>query len=444
MRQRKIFKISDYRFKQRLLAWTTEHKIVCILSSNSDKQLFKDSYSKFDLTIALDSVSEIQKPESGNSFDLLESFYESKKDWIFGFLTYDLKNETENLRSENQDRLEFPEIHFFQPRLVLNFSSENSELEILYLKNFDTELTIQKIVDEISNYEIQEADEPNITIQQKISKEEYISTVRKIKEYIQLGDIYEMNYCVEFFAEGMSINPFEIYDRLNETSPMPFSCFYRMNDHHALCASPERFLAKRENKIIAQPIKGTARRGQTPEEDDQIKLNLRNDSKEQSENVMIVDLVRNDLSRSAKKASVVVEELFGIYTFKQLHQMISTVVSEKSDAVNSIDVIKQCFPMGSMTGAPKIRAMQLIEHFEKTKRGLYSGCIGYISHDGDFDFNVVIRSILYNAEKKCLSFMVGSAITANSIPEKEYEECLLKAKSMLNVLSSQYRSTVNE
>lgn len=224
---------------------------------------------------------------------------------------------------------------------------------------------------------------------------------------------------------------------------MPFSCFYRMNNHSLVCASPERFLAKSGNKIISQPIKGTARRGKNRIEDDQVITRLRNDPKEQSENVMIVDLVRNDLSRTASKGSVHVEELFGIYTFRQLHHMISTIVSDIREDVHFTDVISHAFPMGSMTGAPKVRAMQLIEDYEETKRGLYSGSVGYITPDGDFDFNVVIRTILFNLEKKYLSFMVGSAITANSIPEKEYDECLLKANAMLNALSTNQPVTKN-
>jgi para-aminobenzoate synthetase component 1 len=442
MRHSAKFRTDDINFKQRLLVWASTHSTFCILDSNRDKQLFTDVYSKFDFMVAVGAIDAIQKSGDQNSFDLLKEFYESKKDWLFGFLTYDLKNETESLLSENHDGLMFPEIHFFQPRLILKLSGD--ELEILYAAGFCNYAAAQKVFGEISVTEILQPQESGINIGERVSKTEYISTVNKIKHHIQLGDIYEMNYCAEYFAERITINPLEIYTRLNETSPMPFSCFYRINEHYLLCASPERFLAKSENKIISQPMKGTARRGKTAEEDEQIKVQLRNDEKEQSENVMIVDLVRNDLSRSAKKGSVVAEELFGIYTFRQLHQMISTVVSEKRNAMHFIDVIKQCFPMGSMTGAPKIRAMQLIEHYEKTKRGLYSGCAGYITPGGDFDFNVIIRSILYNDREKYLSFMVGSAITANSIPEKEYEECLLKAKAMLNVLSSRHPIIVND
>jgi para-aminobenzoate synthetase component 1 len=442
MRKSARFTTDDIQIKQRLLSWAAKHKTVCVLNSNRDQQLFSDAYSRFDFMMAVDAIEEIQI--NGNSFDSLKNFHQSKNDWLFGFLTYDLKNEIENLVSENHDGIEFPGIHFFQPRLILRANVGSAELEILYLESHDTEVSIRQVLDEILTTEIPEEEALKISIQQKIPKEEYISTVKRIKNHIQLGDIYEMNYCTEYFAEKTDLSPVKIYEQLNEASPTPFSSFYRVNNHYLACASPERFLAKRKNKIVSQPIKGTAKRGKTAEEDLQIKLHLKADAKEQSENVMIVDLVRNDLSRIAAKATVAVEELFGIYTFTQLHHMISTVVCEKRDDLHFTEVIKQCFPMGSMTGAPKIRAMQLIEEFENTKRGLFSGCIGYITPGGDFDFNVVIRSILYNAEKKYLSFMVGSAITANSVPEKEYEECLLKANALLKVLSSYHPATVNE
>lgn len=165
-----------------------------------------------------------------------------------------------------------------------------------------------------------------------------------------------------------------------------------------------------------------------------LKNDLAKDEKERSENIMIVDLVRNDLSKTAVKGSVKVEELCKVYSFDQVHQMISTVTSQIEENTHPIDVIKSTFPMGSMTGAPKISAMKIIENLEETKRGLYSGAVGYITPRGDFDFNVVIRSILYNHTQKYISFSVGSAITSKSDPLKEYEECLVKAKAMHEVL----------
>ena len=211
---------------------------------------------------------------------------------------------------------------------------------------------------------------------------------------------------------------------------MPFASFYKQNQNVLMGASPERYLCKRGDKLYSQPIKGTYRRGKNPEEDKQLKTALRDDLKEQTENVMIVDLVRNDLSRTAAKSSVKVEELFGMYTFPQVHQLISTVSSTLKSDVHFTEAIRCSYPMGSMTGAPKISAMKLIDQYEKTKRELYSGSVGYIDPYGNFDFNVVIRSLLYDTQKQYLSLTVGGAITNQSDAEKEYEECLLKAKAI--------------
>jgi para-aminobenzoate synthetase component I len=430
VRLSKTFHTSDPEIKRRLLHWASSKHICCLLNSNQDKQSFEDPYSQHDFILAVYAHEVIA---GGNQpFEALKQMADATNDYLFGYFTYDLKNKIENLNSNHPDELEFPEIFFFQPEFVISVKEEQVIIE--YLEKYSSSEAVIELFEEIINTSIEDSRSMPF-VQQRVSKEQYISTVKKIKEHIQRGDIYEVNYCMEFYAEA-EINPAEIYWELNEMSPMPFSSFLKKGDHYLMCASPERFMAKRGEKIISQPIKGTAKRGKTKEEDDRIKMKLRKSEKERSENVMIVDLVRNDLSRTAQKGSVKVEDLFGIYSFRQLHQMISTVVSEMRSGIHFTDVIKYAFPMGSMTGAPKIRAMQLIEQYENSKRGLYSGSIGYISPDKDFDFNVVIRSILNNAEKQYLSFMVGSAITANCDEEKEYEECMLKAKSMLDALNS--------
>lgn len=273
-----------------------------------------------------------------------------------------------------------------------------------------------------------------IKIKQRISKEKYFEKVSKMLDHIHRGDIYEANFCMEFYAENALIEPLDIYQKLNAISKPPFASFFKNDKQYLMSASPERYLKKLETKVISQPIKGTSKRFDNLEMDKNSKSELLENPKERSENIMIVDLVRNDLSKTATKDSVKVEELCGIYTFKQVHQMISTVVSNVEHTTSPTEIIKTTFPMGSMTGAPKISAMNIIENLEETKRGLYSGAVGYFAPNGDFDFNVVIRSILYNAKNQYLSFSVGSAITSLSEPEKEYEECLLKAKAMFEVL----------
>jgi para-aminobenzoate synthetase component 1 len=240
---------------------------------------------------------------------------------------------------------------------------------------------------------------------------------------------------MEFFLEQTNINVSEIFKKLNAISSPPFASFFRVENFYLCSASPERYLKKINQKLISQPIKGTSKRGFSTEQDAKLMKILQENQKERSENIMIVDLVRNDLSKTAVKGSVKVEELCGIYTFKQVHQLISTISAEIPTETSPITILKNTFPMGSMTGAPKIAAMKIIEEIEETKRGLYSGGIGYFTPDGNFDFNVVIRSILHNSATKYTSFSVGSAITSLSNPEQEYEECLLKGKAMKQVLT---------
>jgi para-aminobenzoate synthetase component I len=415
------------QFKQQLLLWSNQFREVTFLDSNN----YHQRYSSYDCIVAVDAFTSI-KTDAQNAFDDLHQYQMQTKDWIFGYLSYDLKNDTEDLHSYNFDGLQFPDLFFFQPKKL--FLLKADQLEIHYLHLCDNE--IEGDFNDISELEIfGYSTLQEVNIQQRISKENYISKVSKMLHHIQLGDIYEANFCMEFYVENIHIHPLETYQKLNAISEPPFAVFFKNNKHYLLSASPERYLKKEGENVISQPIKGTAKRVFDDELDQQSKNELAENPKERSENIMIVDLVRNDLSKTATKGTVLVEELCEIYTFKQVHQMISTIVSKVDTFTPPVEIIKTTFPMGSMTGAPKISAMQIIENLEETQRGLYSGAVGYFQPNGDFDFNVVIRSILYNAENKYLSFSVGSAITSLSIPEKEYEECLLKAKAMFEVLS---------
>jgi para-aminobenzoate synthetase component 1 len=258
--------------------------------------------------------------------------------------------------------------------------------------------------------------------------------VNKLKAHIQYGNIYEITFCLDFYSEGIKLHPLSVYSELNRLSPAPMSCYYKAGGHHLISSSPERFLKKKNDRLISQPIKGTIKRSADAAEDERLKTALRQSPKERSENVMIVDLVRNDLSRVAQRGSVQVDELFGIYSLSHVHQMISTISCRVNPEKSFMDIIKATFPMGSMTGAPKISAMKLIDEYERFRRGWFSGCAGYINPEGDFDFNVIIRSIIYNEQEKKLSFPAGSAITIGSDAEMEYEECLLKAEMMRKAL----------
>jgi para-aminobenzoate synthetase component 1 len=413
-------------FKSQLLTWAQQFREVVFLDSND----YPQKYSNYDCILAVDAFTSINT-DYYNGFEDLKQYQQISKDWIFGYLSYDLKNDTEVLNSSNFDGLQFPDLFFFQPKKL--FLLKNNQLEIQYLNCCDDE--VEEDFELILETKISiNSNSNSIDIQQRISKDFYLDKVTKMLDYINKGDIYEANFCMEFYAET-TINPLEKYFSLNDISKPPFATFLKNNTHFLLSASPERYLKKENNKIISQPIKGTSKRYLDNNEDEISKNILASDPKERSENIMITDLVRNDLSRTAIKGSVEVEELCGIYSFLQVHQMISTITSIIDDQYSALDVIKNSFPMGSMTGAPKISAMNIIEELEETKRGLYSGSVGYFTPNSDFDFNVVIRSILYNSTNNYVSFSVGSAITALSIPELEYEECLLKADAMIKVLN---------
>lgn len=412
-------------FKKQLLLWAQQFREVVFLESNN----YKAKYSTHQAVLAFDAFTLLQT-DYENAFEKLKEYQKNTNDWLFGYLSYDLKNDVEKIQSNNFDGLHFPDLFFFQPKKLIFFEEESVRFE--YLKMCDDE--IDSDFNEIIAVELFETYQPQIKINNRIQFKEYEKGFQKIINHIQRGDIYEANYCMEFYAENVSLQPNEIFWNLNKISEPPFACYAKFNKHFVMSASPERYLKKQGLKVISQPIKGTAKRGITAEEDALLKQNLAENKKEQTENVMIVDLVRNDLSKTATKASVQVEELFGIYTFKQVHQMISTIVSEVSEDQNPVDIIQSTFPMGSMTGAPKLSAMKIIEEVEKTKRGVYSGAIGYFSPSNDFDFNVVIRSILYNQAQKYASFSVGSAVTISANATDEYNECLLKAQAMKNVL----------
>ncbi|MEM0517042.1 MULTISPECIES: anthranilate synthase component I family protein [Aequorivita] len=414
--------------KERLLYWAQQFDEVVWLDSNH----YVQKHQTHQAILAVDAFTAL-KTDFHNAFDNLKEYQNTTADWIFGYLTYDLKNDVEKLYSNNFDGLGFPDLYFFQPKKLFLFSENSVEVHYLNMVADEIEEDWASILKTVAVPDENEDLEP-VKITMRTSKDSYIQKVEKTLAHIKRGDIYEANICQEFFDSNAKIHPLKTFLQLNKISKPPFSVFLKLNNFYALSASPERYLKKRGNSVISQPIKGTAKRLKNKADDLQMAQQLAKDPKERSENIMITDLVRNDLSRIAEKGSVTVDELCAIYTFEQVHQMISTVRCSVPTDFSSVEILRNTYPMGSMTGAPKISAMQIIEEIEDAKRGLYSGAIGYFSPVGDFDFNVVIRSILYNATKKYISFSVGSAITGNSIPEKEYEECLLKAKAMREVL----------
>ena len=402
---------------------------ISVLVSNlkqKDANLPKD-YINYDLLAGVGSNDFLIS--NNNSFEKLKDFHSRKKDWLFGYLAYDLKNEIEVLSSNNIDNFNMDNLYFFVPEYVLLLNNERLEIQTYHSKDICDQFVKAFNFADLSNCNLE------VNFRSRDDRESYLQKIQKIKHHIQKGDIYEMNYCQEFYATGVKVVAESVFLELNEKMQTPFSSFLKLKNKYILSASPERFLRKKGTHILSQPIKGTRKRGETQLEDNSLISALKKSQKDISENVMITDLVRNDLSITAKKASVQIEELCKVYTFKKVHQMITSISSEIDVDVNFTDVLKAAFPMGSMTGTPKLRAMELIEYFEDFKRGVFSGAIGYISPQSDFDFNVVIRTILYNSENNYLSIGVGGAITIKSDPIEEYEECLIKVKPLFETLN---------
>ena len=414
--------------RQQLLQWAQQYDEVAWLDSNEHVQ----THGTYSAILAVDAFTAL-KTDADKAFEKLDEYQTITKDWLFGSLSYDLKNDVEALTSKNIDGLEFPQLYFFQPKKVFLFSQ--TAVTLSYLNMVDDEL--QEDWDAILATHVTQKtiSKQPIQILARTSKDSYLKKVAAMLQHIKRGDIYEANFCQEFFSEGVTLDPTAAFCKLNELSTPPFATFLKLEQQYVLSASPERYLKKEGTHIVSQPIKGTAKRSVSPKEDAALMLQLQQDPKERSENIMITDLVRNDLSRVAKRGTVTVQELCKIYTFEQVHQMISTIVCEVPESIRPVEIIKKTYPMGSMTGAPKVSAMKIIEKLEDARRGAYSGAVGYFTPSGDFDFNVVIRSILYNAASQYVSFSVGGAITAKSIPEAEYQECLLKAKAMRQVLT---------
>ncbi|MFC5270173.1 aminodeoxychorismate synthase component I [Adhaeribacter terreus] len=414
-------KITPEHFRRKALYWAEKFAQVAHFNGNEIPYL----YDGFENLLAVSDVKTVAF--SGKKvFEQLTEISASEK-FLCGLFSYDLKNKIETLESHHEDFIGFPDAHFFEPEILLTFSEKTVSIST-------QKVECETILQQILTTEIPEIQPQQINWQSRTSEAKYLENVCHIQNHILEGDVYELNYTIEFFAENATVFPLALFEALNQKSPTPFAGFFKLNHSVLMCASPERFLKKEDRNLISQPIKGTIKRGKNDQEDAQLKNQLLNDEKERAENLMIVDLVRNDLSRSAETGSVKVEELFGIYGFQQVFQMISTITAQARPEENLATILQHTFPMGSMTGAPKISAMQLIEQYEDHRRGLYSGTIGYVKPNGDFDFNVVIRSLQYNAETKYLSYKVGSAITIDSVPEKEYQECLLKAKAIMEVL----------
>ena len=408
-----------------MLNWSTRFSILLFLDSNS----YPSAYEGYECLLAVAAGREAIV--EAHTLEQLAAIHAACPSWLFGHITYDYRTVIDDqLASRHGATPEFAPLGFFAPQTVC------------YINRDCTTLTIESNEDAGAVYTAicktpvaAIAPLPRLSFKRSVSKEAYINTIQALRDHIANGDCYEINYCTEGVAAGAEADPLQVFLALSKLSPAPFAAWYRLGEQYMMCASPERYICKQGNKIISQPIKGTARRGSDEATDAQAGQQLYNDIKERAENVMIVDLVRNDLARSCDTGSVQVDELFGIYTFPQVHQMISTVSGTLSPLHSFADAIRYSFPMGSMTGAPKRIVMQLIERYEQSGRGLFSGTVGYITPGGDMDFNVIIRSLFYDETARRISYQTGGAITWDSIPEQEWEEMRLKAWALERIFA---------
>jgi para-aminobenzoate synthetase component I len=463
------FPITDFHLiKRQMLTWASRVDICCFLDNQGyERQIpgqnaatpghCETTASVFECILGVGAIDTLQT-SAGTSFAQLKKWAAAKQDWIFGHLAYDLAKETEppqviathppdSKRSgpgaPGPNPIGFPDLFFFIPELVIELRRETIHIgscqgghEAIWRQILDIPIQVAGIT-QISTAGPQTPPMGSIPpFTPRFTRAEYLAAVTALRQHILRGDCYEINFCQEFFSQPADPDPLSTWWSLSQASPNPFSAFYRLQERYLFCASPERYLKKTGNTLFSQPIKGTLpRHPEDPTSDQTGARALFNSSKDRSENVMVVDLVRNDLSRICLAGTVQVQELYGIYPFPQVFQMISTITGELNPGLDWIDAIQATFPMGSMTGAPKNRVVQLIGQYERSNRGIFSGAVGYVTPDGDFDFNVVIRSLLYNRENHYLSYQVGSGITFYSDPEAEYEECLLKAEGIRRALS---------
>ncbi|MBC8046715.1 MAG: anthranilate synthase component I family protein [Fimbriimonadaceae bacterium] len=415
-------------FRNQLLTYTAQFNEFIFLDSCDNTVYGKN---EFDFLLAAGNYKNIQC-NAGNTFDALKEFINENNDWCFGYFGYDLKNEIEDINSNNKDEIGFEDMLFFIPEAII--ICEDSEIKIGIIDNNADKIfsTILNIPPKLLPFQ---GKKEGIPLTARVSKQNYLQKIKQLQQHIIEGNVYEINLCQEFYAEEVEINPLKVFDALCKRSKAPFSVLFKWEEKFLISASPERFLKKEGNRITSSPMKGTIKRGNTKDEDEYLKNELSQSLKDKAENVMIVDLVRNDLTKSARTGTIKIDELFAVYSFEHVHQMVSTVSAEVRNDLHVVDIIKNAFPMGSMTGAPKVMAMELIERYEETKRGVYSGAFGYFTPEKDFDFNVVIRSIIYNSEKRYVSAQVGGAIVYDSDPEEEYEECLVKLRALIDVLN---------
>jgi len=412
-------------FKQKLLEWGSQFNSFLLLDNHG----YPGRWNKLEMLAGIGSLATISAMAGEEAIAKLDAFSKQWKGyWLVGHLGYDLKNETEpGLFSQYENTIGFADLSFTLPQCMVQLGKNSAEIIVQ-----DNSLDAESIFSDITSTEIKNHIEqhPCMQFAATHTRQSYLETVESIRQHIRRGDCYELNFCMHYHAQCIGVDPLALYHSLSARSPNPFGALYRQDDSWVVCASPERYILKVGSSIWSQPIKGTAPRGSEDSLDDYLRKSLAESKKDRVENVMVVDLVRNDLSRVCRRGSVQVEELFGIYAYPKVFQMISTIRGELDASKSFADIVRSTFPMGSMTGAPKRSVMQLTDAYEKAGRGLFSGALGYIDPSGDFDFNVIIRSILLNTQTGNVHYAVGGGITWQSKAESEWEECQLKASAI--------------
>lgn len=377
-----------------------------------------DQYGQYELLVGVAS-------QSGNRYETWASLQQADSRWLMGVFPYELKNQFESrLHSRHKPLISFPEVAWFEPETLLMIPRGESTLYEVHptgIHPFELPALLPTF---------HKGTPPPPVFTSNFTKTAYLDTIRDLQAHIREGDFYEINLSQSFTADYTLSNPGDLYMRLTAVSPMPFAGMFKWQDQYLLCASPERFLQIKGDRIVSQPIKGTTATATDPEEDQQRVSALLHSEKERAENVMIVDLTRNDLYRSSQVNSVQVDHLFEVQSFAGLHHLVSTVSGKRRPDLNWQEILSNTFPAGSMTGAPKISTMEHIDHYEKAGRGIYAGSMGYLDPSGNLDLNVIIRSMIYDQQQRLLTYQVGGAITYDSIPEAEYEETLIKAAAI--------------
>lgn len=405
-----------------MLQWANHCSIFLLLDSNG----LADQYSRYELLMAA-APARCFSADNGDSLESVQAWQGVQRDWLFGHVAYDFKSHIDpKLISRSEPFISFPIWNFISPGVVVAVEKNADFVKIACLPGYEPD----QIFSAICAYSFHEGSLPQVSFNPRLGISVYLERLQAIRRHLIIGDCYELNFCNEAFATDVSLNPLDAYAGLQRCSPNPFSFCYKYLERYALGASPERFVQTTGRQIVAQPIKGTIRRGLSPKEDQQLMNALKQSEKDRAENVMIVDLMRNDLAKVCAVGSVTVNELFGIYSFPQVHQMISTISGTLNAGVGLAEIVRHMFPMGSMTGAPKRRVMELIDQYEAAPRNLFSGTVGYIDPIGNMDFNVVIRTLFFDRSARTLSYQTGGAITVDSDPEAEWEESRLKASAL--------------